>query len=81
MPVAIITGASKGLGRALAGALAARGWDLVFDARGADALAAAAEAVAGHGTRVRACPVTSRKRGTGRSWWRRRAGWAGWTWW
>ncbi|MEU8469368.1 SDR family oxidoreductase [Streptomyces sp. NPDC029006] len=56
MPVAIITGASKGLGRALAGALAARGWDLVLDARGADALAAAAEAVAGHGTRVRALP-------------------------
>ncbi|NSL43280.1 SDR family NAD(P)-dependent oxidoreductase, partial [Streptomyces sp. 8P21H-1] len=33
MPVGIITGASKGLGRALAGALARRGWDLVLDAR------------------------------------------------
>src|SRR3954447_13668313 len=32
-PVAVITGASKGLGRALAGALAARGWRLVLDAR------------------------------------------------
>ncbi|MGW7410580.1 SDR family NAD(P)-dependent oxidoreductase [Streptomyces sp. NPDC054833] len=56
MPVAIITGASKGLGRALAEALATRGWDLVLDARGADALTAAAAAVAGHGTRVEALP-------------------------
>ncbi|UXY26719.1 SDR family NAD(P)-dependent oxidoreductase [Streptomyces sp. HUAS TT20] len=56
MPVAIITGASKGLGRALAEALAARGWDLVLDARGADALTAAATAVAAHGTRVEALP-------------------------
>lgn len=56
MPVAIITGASKGLGRALAEALAARGWDLVLDARGAERLARTAEAVSGHGTRVRAVP-------------------------
>lgn len=56
MPVAIITGASKGLGRALAGALAERGWDLVLDARGAVALKETAEAVARPGTRVAALP-------------------------
>jgi NAD(P)-dependent dehydrogenase (short-subunit alcohol dehydrogenase family) len=37
-PVAIVTGASRGLGLALARALAARGWRLVIDARDADAL-------------------------------------------
>ncbi|MFE6411506.1 SDR family NAD(P)-dependent oxidoreductase [Streptomyces sp. NPDC057837] len=56
MPVAIITGASKGLGRALAEALAGRGWDLVLDARGAGALAETAQALSGYGTRVRALP-------------------------
>ncbi|MDL5200729.1 SDR family oxidoreductase [Streptomyces sp. ALI-76-A] len=56
MPVAIITGASKGLGRALAEALAGRGWDLVLDARGTEALAEAARAVSVHGTRVTAMP-------------------------
>jgi NAD(P)-dependent dehydrogenase (short-subunit alcohol dehydrogenase family) len=35
---ALITGASRGLGLALARALAERGWRLVIDARGADAL-------------------------------------------
>jgi NAD(P)-dependent dehydrogenase (short-subunit alcohol dehydrogenase family) len=38
---AIITGASRGLGLALARALADRGWRLVIDARGAPALEAA----------------------------------------
>jgi len=37
-PVAIVTGASRGLGLALARELAARGFRLVIDARGADAL-------------------------------------------
>ena len=41
MPVGIVTGASRGLGLALACALDERGWDLVVDARGADALAEA----------------------------------------
>jgi NAD(P)-dependent dehydrogenase (short-subunit alcohol dehydrogenase family) len=38
---ALITGASRGLGLALARALADRRWSLILDARGADALAAA----------------------------------------
>ena len=41
MPTAIVTGASRGLGLALARALAERGWRLVIDARDPDALAAA----------------------------------------
>jgi NAD(P)-dependent dehydrogenase (short-subunit alcohol dehydrogenase family) len=41
MPVAVITGASRGLGAALAHALDERGWDVVVDARDGDALAAA----------------------------------------
>src|SRR5215207_7294855 len=46
MPTAIITGASRGLGLALARALAERGWNLVLDARGGDALATVAEELA-----------------------------------
>jgi len=42
-PVAVVTGASQGLGLALAGALADRDWDLVIDARRADRLAEATE--------------------------------------
>ncbi|MPZ80320.1 MAG: SDR family NAD(P)-dependent oxidoreductase [Actinophytocola sp.] len=42
MPVAIITGASRGLGLALATGLAEAGWRLVVDARDADALTTAA---------------------------------------
>jgi NAD(P)-dependent dehydrogenase (short-subunit alcohol dehydrogenase family) len=38
MSTAIVTGASRGLGLALARALAERGWRLVIDARGAEAL-------------------------------------------
>lgn len=56
MPVAIITGASKGLGRALATALAGWGWDLVLDARGAEALERAAKELTALGARVAALP-------------------------
>jgi NAD(P)-dependent dehydrogenase (short-subunit alcohol dehydrogenase family) len=45
MSTAIITGASRGLGLALAHALAADGWELVLDARGAEDLHAAAHAL------------------------------------
>jgi NAD(P)-dependent dehydrogenase (short-subunit alcohol dehydrogenase family) len=38
MPVAIVTGASRGLGRALAGGLRRRGWALVIDGRDREAL-------------------------------------------
>ncbi|MFZ0088417.1 MAG: SDR family oxidoreductase [Solirubrobacteraceae bacterium] len=38
MPTAIITGASRGLGLALARALAERDWSLIIDARGREAL-------------------------------------------
>ncbi|MER5959531.1 SDR family oxidoreductase [Streptomyces longhuiensis] len=54
MPVAIITGASKGLGRALAVALARRGWDLVLDARSGAVLRETADDVGKYGTRVEA---------------------------
>jgi NAD(P)-dependent dehydrogenase (short-subunit alcohol dehydrogenase family) len=44
-PVAIVTGASRGLGRALAGALVAAGYQLIIDARDGAALDAAAAAM------------------------------------
>jgi len=43
MPVALITGASRGLGRALARALSDRSWQLVIDARSKEDLRAAAD--------------------------------------
>jgi NAD(P)-dependent dehydrogenase (short-subunit alcohol dehydrogenase family) len=48
MSTAIITGASRGLGLALARALAQRGWSLVLDARGAEDLARAAHELSRH---------------------------------
>jgi len=47
MPVAVVTGASRGLGLEVSRALAARGWTLVMDAREGVALARAAEEVRG----------------------------------
>ena len=55
MPVAIVTGASRGLGLALARALDERGWRLVVDARGGDALA---EATAGLANVTAIAPAT-----------------------
>ena len=47
MPVAIITGASRGLGLALTRALSARDWTIVVDARDADALTRAVDRLPG----------------------------------
>lgn len=47
-PTALITGASRGLGRALAGELAQRGWTLIIDARGEAALDVAARELSAH---------------------------------
>jgi len=55
MSLALITGASRGLGLALARALAARGWALVIDARGAAELERAAREL-GAVTEVAAIP-------------------------
>ncbi|WP_210527804.1 SDR family oxidoreductase [Rubellimicrobium arenae] len=50
---ALVTGASRGLGRGCAEALAAAGVELVLNARGAEALEATAEAIwAAHGVQV-----------------------------
>jgi NAD(P)-dependent dehydrogenase (short-subunit alcohol dehydrogenase family) len=54
MPVAIITGASEGFGRALAMDLASDGWELIVDARRAEPLAATAKALAAFGAGVHA---------------------------
>lgn len=50
MPQALITGASRGLGLALARELVSRGWDAVIDARHAASLEQAAASMTGPGT-------------------------------
>jgi NAD(P)-dependent dehydrogenase (short-subunit alcohol dehydrogenase family) len=48
MPTAIVTGASRGLGLALARALAERGWELIIDAREAGTLNEVATELSAH---------------------------------
>lgn len=59
MTVAVLTGASRGLGLALARALDQRGWQLVLDARDADRLEAATAGLSGGPHHVLAGDVTS----------------------
>ena len=62
MAVALITGASRGFGRALARSLALDGWSLVLDARGAPALdAVATELVRAHPNGSRRADRTRRR--------------------
>lgn len=51
---ALITGASRGLGKTLAAFMAAQGYDLILDARGPDALEATAAELRVHGGHVTA---------------------------
>jgi NAD(P)-dependent dehydrogenase (short-subunit alcohol dehydrogenase family) len=57
---AIVTGASRGIGLEVADGLAAEGAHVALVARGADALAAAADRVRRHGTTVLPCPADTR---------------------
>ena len=55
--VAVISGASSGIGRATAERFAALGWQLVLASRDAEALNALAETLRGRGARVRIVPT------------------------
>ena len=58
-PTAMITGASRGLGRALAAGLAREGFALIIDARNAAGLDAAADRIRAAGGTVTRSPATS----------------------
>ena len=58
MPVAVITGASQGLGIALAATLARQGWGVIGDARDEQRLAAAFASLPGAGHVALAGDVT-----------------------
>ena len=55
--VALVTGASKGIGRAIAAAYARAGADVAITGRDADGLSRTADAITGHGRRVHICQV------------------------
>lgn len=55
--VAVVTGGTAGLGRAIVRELADRGWDVAILARGEDALAAATAEVRGRGRRALGIPT------------------------
>jgi NAD(P)-dependent dehydrogenase (short-subunit alcohol dehydrogenase family) len=55
-PVALITGASRGLGETLAHFLAGQSYDLILTARGVDALNTVAQRLAQYGSQVIALP-------------------------
>ena len=58
-PIAVITGASRGLGRALAAGLAREGYALIIDARDAGRLQAAAHEIQAHSIRATGAQVTA----------------------
>ena len=75
--VALVTGANRGIGLAIAMGLAREGCALAICARSGDTLAAAAERIEALGVRVAAIPPTSCCRPTrSGSWRRRRPNWA-----
>lgn len=64
-PVALVTGASGGIGEALAHEFARGGYDLVLTARSEDKLARVARAMEGHGAKACVIPLDLEARGAG----------------